>query len=66
MYVCVCIYVILMNFVCNKINFQTNVSLHSINTRTNSIFMEQVPTFHVFRKVHSVLASKFSAVYRVV
>jgi hypothetical protein len=33
---------------------------------TNTIFIDQVPTLHVFGKVHSVLASKFSAVYSVV
>jgi hypothetical protein len=29
-------------------------------------FKGQLPTFHVFRKVHATLASKFSAFYHVV
>jgi len=28
-----------------------------------TIFTDQLPTFHVFKKVHTMLASKFSAGY---
>jgi hypothetical protein len=34
-----------------------------INTRKRTIFIEQMPTYLVFKKVYSVLASKFATVY---
>jgi len=35
-------------------------------TKMSTIYTGQMPTFHVFRKVHSVLESELSTVYRVV
>jgi len=34
--------------------------------RMSTIYADQMPTFHVFRKVHSMLSSEISTVYRVV
>jgi hypothetical protein len=57
----------LMNFfVNNQENFQTNSSVHSIIQGISTIFIDQLPTYHALRKVHSILASEFSAVYHVV
>jgi len=36
--------------------FQTNSTVHNINTRHELIFMDQMPTYLVFKKVHSMLA----------
>jgi hypothetical protein len=56
----------LMNFfVNNQENFQIHqytVLIQGINT----IFIDQLPTYHAFRKVHSILASEFSIVYHIV
>jgi hypothetical protein len=30
---------------------------------TGTILIDQLPTLHVFKKVHTILASKYSAVY---
>jgi hypothetical protein len=54
----------LMNFfVNNQENFQTNSSVHSIIQGISTIFVDQLPTYHAFRKVHSILVSEFSIVY---
>jgi hypothetical protein len=41
---------------------QYTVLIQGIST----IFIDQLPTYHAFRKVHSSLASEFSTVYHVV
>jgi len=43
-----------------------NFSVHSVNTRITTIFIDQMPTFYVFTEVHSTLVSVFSAVYHFV
>ena len=34
--------------------------------RMSTIYTDQMPTFHIFRKVHSKLASELSTVYGVI
>jgi len=38
----------------------------NINTSKRTIFIEQMPPYLVFKKVHSMLASEFSTVYHAV
>jgi hypothetical protein len=53
-----------MNFIVNnEENFQTDSSCAVLVQGISSIITDHMPTFHVFRKVHSILASEFSAVY---
>jgi hypothetical protein len=40
-----------------------NINIH---TRKRTIFIEQMPTYLVFKKVHSMLASEYSTVYHAV
>jgi len=47
----------LMNFIISyQENFQTNASIHNINTRNNHHFHRPNPTYLVFKKVNSILA----------
>ena len=56
-----------MNFtIAIQEDFQTNSSIHNYNTRNKHLFIDQVPTYLVFKKAHFMLASKFSTVYRLV
>jgi hypothetical protein len=58
--------VLFMNFtVSNEDNFQIRLYIVLIQG-IRTIFIDHVPAFHVFRRMHSVLASKFSAVYHLV
>jgi hypothetical protein len=52
----------LMNFNGNNQDFQTNTAAQ----KTSTIFIDQLPTTHVFRKVHTILASKFSTLYHLI
>ena len=56
-----------MNFtVDNQKNFQTNSSVHSIETRNKGHFhTDQLPTYPVFIRVHSILVSEYSTIYHV-
>jgi hypothetical protein len=57
----------LMNFsVNNQKHFQSNSAVHCVNTRNRHHHLDQLPTSHVFRKVHTMLASKFSTTYPLV
>jgi hypothetical protein len=42
----------------NQEQFQTNLVVHSINSRNKHYLHRPMPTSHVFRKHHTVLASK--------
>jgi len=56
-----------MNFiVSNQEMFQTNSSIHNINISNKHYLHRPMPTHHVLKKVHSVLASEFSTVYHTV
>ena len=51
-----------MNFTIDiQEDFQTNSSIHTYNTRNKHHFIDQVPTYLVFKKVHFMLASEFSS-----
>jgi hypothetical protein len=57
----------LKNFIINNPDlFQTNLTIHSDNTRNKNIFIDQLTTFIVFRKVLTLLASKSSTFYHLV
>jgi hypothetical protein len=54
----------LMTFAVNiQEHFQTNSAVHSVNTRNRDHLTDQLPTFHVFKEVQIMLASKSSTVY---
>jgi len=56
-----------MNFIIkNQEIFKTDSSVRNINTGTSTLFTDQMPTCLVFKKVHFMLASKFSTEYRLV
>jgi hypothetical protein len=46
----------------NQEQFQTNSAIHSINKGINTIFTEQLPIFHAFRKGRTMMQSEYSAV----
>jgi len=49
----------LMNLILNdQEHFQTDSAIHSFN---RTIFINQLPTFHVIKKVQTILASKHSS-----
>jgi len=53
------------------VNNQENIFKHIhlyivLIQRLSTIFIDQLSACHVFRKVHSVLASKFSAFYHII
>jgi len=50
----------------NQENFQTNLSIHNINTRNKHHFHRPNAIIFILKKVHSVLASEFSTVYHLV
>jgi hypothetical protein len=53
----------LMNSIINHTeNFQTNSSIHIIDTRNKHHFIDNMSMYLVFKKVHCMLASKFSTV----
>jgi hypothetical protein len=57
----------LMNFfVNNQENFQTNSSVHSINTRNKHHLHRPIANLTCFQKMHSVLTLKFLAVSHIV
>jgi hypothetical protein len=57
----------LMNFVVsNQEHFQTNLSLQILTQGISTIFVDQMPTSPVFKKVLFVLALEISTVYHVV
>jgi hypothetical protein len=57
----------LMNFlVNNQENFQTNSSIHSINTRNKHHLHRPIANLSCFRKVHSILVSGSSIAYHVI
>jgi hypothetical protein len=50
----------LMNCIANnQEQFQTNSAVHSINSRNKHYLHRPIPTSQVFRKHHTVLASKY-------
>jgi hypothetical protein len=54
----------LMSFTVNNKNIFRLIQLYTVLTQeTGMTFIFQLPTFHVFRKVHTTLASKFSTIY---
>jgi hypothetical protein len=40
-----------------------NINEHNVIQGIGTIITDQLPTFHVFKKVHTILASKYSTVY---
>jgi hypothetical protein len=46
----------------NQEKIQTNLSVHNINTGNKHHLPRPMPTYFVFKKVHSLLASDFSTV----
>jgi hypothetical protein len=50
-----------MNFLLNnQENFQPNSSIHSTDTAISTTCIDQMPTYLVFKKVHSMPVSEFS------
>jgi hypothetical protein len=49
---------LLMNFIVNNIEH-----FHKLTQGTGIMFINQSPTFHVFKKVHTILTPKYSTVY---
>ena len=56
------IYSLMSFFIGNQEKFQTNLSVHNINTR-NTIFTDRLLICRVFRKVHPTLGSEFLTAY---
>jgi hypothetical protein len=57
----------LMNFFINNLElFQINSTKAVLTQRIRTIFIDQLPTFHVLKKVLTMLASKSSIVYHLV
>jgi hypothetical protein len=51
----------LMNFILsNQEHFQTNSTIHSTDTAISTTCIDQMPTYLVFKKVHSMPVSQFS------
>ena len=51
---------------CFETNVHTYIHLYILLIQgLSTIFVDQLSACHVFRKVHSVLASKFSAFYHI-
>ena len=63
-----CQYILpLLNLIINNQKiFQTNLSIHNSNSRNKHFFIDQMPTYFVFKKVHFMLTQKFSTVYHLV
>jgi hypothetical protein len=54
----------LMNLIVNNQElFQKNSAIHNVNTRNRDHLHIQSPTFHFFKKAHTMLASKCSTIY---
>jgi hypothetical protein len=54
----------LMNFIINNPEIFRQIQLYTVPTQgTGTIFRDQLPSFHVFRKVLTTLASKCSTIY---
>jgi hypothetical protein len=53
------IYSLMGFFIGNQENFQTNSSVHNINTEINTFFVDQLQTCLVFREVHPTPGSEF-------
>jgi hypothetical protein len=55
-------------YACNQEHFQANSAIHNVNERIGPIFIDQLPTFLVLKKLHrpTILASKYSTVYHLV
>jgi len=47
----------------NQENFKTDSSVQNLNIRNKHHFTNKMPTYLVFKKVHFMLASKFSTAY---
>jgi hypothetical protein len=53
-----------MNFVVNnQEHFQTNSAIHSVNTRNRDHLYRPTANFSCFQKMHTMLASKSSAIF---
>lgn len=63
----ICQYILsLKNLIVNNDKpFQRNSSVHRIIQGIITIFTDQMPNFHVFRKIDFVLGSEFSTLYNV-
>jgi hypothetical protein len=56
-----------MNFVVNNQEHFRLIQLYAeLTLEIVMFFIDQLPTFHVFRKVRTILASEFSTTYHVV
>jgi hypothetical protein len=56
-----------MNFIINSQEHIQTIQLYTMLTQERNIFIkDQLLTFHIFRKVHIILASKSSTIYRIV
>jgi hypothetical protein len=56
-----------MNFFANNQETFKQIGLYTILIQgTSTIFIDQMPTYLVFKKVHFMMASEFSSVYHVV
>lgn len=54
-----------MDFIVNN-QESSQIVMHTVPTqRISTILIDQIQTFHVYRKVHSMLASHCSTVYHV-
>jgi hypothetical protein len=54
----------LMNFIVLTWNFFRQIQLYTVLTQgIRTVFIDQLPTFHVLSKVFTMLASKYLAVY---
>jgi hypothetical protein len=54
----------LMNFVVNnQEHFQTNSAIHNVNTRNRDLLHRPIANVSCFKKVHNILAPKYSTVY---
>jgi len=60
---CEYIFTLMNTVVNNQEHIHTNSAIHSVNTRDRDHLHRPNATFHVFRKVHTMLASKYSTVY---
>jgi hypothetical protein len=58
----ICQYIfLLINFILNnQEHFQTNTSIHSTDTAISTTCIDQMPTYLVFKTVHSMPVSQFS------
>jgi hypothetical protein len=61
---CECIFSLMNFIVTNQEHFQTNSTIHSVNTRNKHQLHRPISNLSCFQKIHIMLASKFATVYR--